>query len=258
MALSGRVALVTGASRGIGRAIALRLAREGAAVAVSYRTNRTPAEAVAGEIRAAGGRALAIETDVGELGAAAALVQAVERELGPLGILVNNAAIIHRGDLEAFDPVAFEQMWRVNVAGLAALTREAARGMKQRRWGRVINLASIAAHGTSLAGTSFYAATKAAVITLTRRFAMELGPYGITVNAIAPGFILTDMVAAEQTPKELERLLAAMAERAMVRRIGQPEDIAHVAAFLASEESGFLTAQTITVDGGRTDYIGRA
>jgi len=182
----------------------------------------------------------------------------VERELGGLDILVNNAAIIHRGDLDSFDPGLFEEMWRVNVAGPASLTREAARLMKQRRWGRIINLASIAAHGTALAGTSFYAATKAAVIALTRRFAMELGPHGITVNAIAPGFILTDMVAAERTPEELERLLDDMARRAMMRRIGQPEDVAHVVAFLASEESGFLTAQTITVDGGRMDYIGRA
>lgn len=258
MALNGRVALVTGASRGIGRAIALRLGRDGAAVAVNYRTNRALAEGVAGEIRAAGGRALAVGADVGELGAAAGLVQAVERELGGLDILVNNAAIIHRGDLEAFDPEALEEMWRVNVAGLAALTREAAHLMKLRRWGRIINLTSIAAHGTSLPGTTFYAATKAAVIALTRRFAMELGPYGITVNAIAPGFILTDMVATERTPEEVEALVARMAERAMVRRIGRPEDIAAVAAFLAGEESGFLTAQTITVDGGRMDYIGRS
>lgn len=258
MPLSGRTALVTGASRGIGRAIALRLARDGAAVAVNYRQSRALAEAVASEILAAGGRALALPGDVGDPGAAPELVQAVERELGGLDILVNNAAIIHRGDLDSFDPGLFEEMWRVNVAGPASLTREAARLMKQRRWGRIINLASIAAHGTALAGTSFYAATKAAVIALTRRFAMELGPHGITVNAIAPGFILTDMVAAERTPEELERLLDDMARRAMMRRIGQPEDVAHVVAFLASEESGFLTAQTITVDGGRMDYIGRA
>lgn len=258
MALHSRVALVTGASRGIGRAIAARLAREGAAVVVNYRSSRTQAEAVVGEIQAAGGSALAIQADVGEPGAAAALVEEVERRLGALDILVNNAAIIHRGDLEALDPAALEQMWRVNVTGLAALSREAARLMKPRRWGRIINLASIAAHGTALPGTTFYAATKAAVIALTRRFAMELGPYGITVNAIAPGFILTDMVAAERTPEELQALLARMAERAMVRRIGRPEDIAAVAAFLAGEESGFLTAQTITVDGGRMDYIGHS
>jgi 3-oxoacyl-[acyl-carrier protein] reductase len=258
MALNGRVALVTGASRGIGRAIALRLARDGAAVALNYRSSRAQAEAAVEEIRAAGGRALAVKADVGEPGAAAELVEAVERELGAPDILVNNAAIIHRGDLEALDPAALEAMWRVNVAGLSALTRQAARRMKQRRWGRIINLTSIAAHGTSLPGTTFYAATKAAVITLTRRFAMELGPHGITVNAIAPGFILTDMVAEERTPEEVEALKASMAERAMVRRIGRPEDIAAVAAFLAGEESGFLTAQTITVDGGRMDYIGRS
>jgi 3-oxoacyl-[acyl-carrier protein] reductase len=103
--------------------------------------------------------------------------------------------------------------------------------------------------------TTFYAATKAAVVTLTRRFAMELGPYGITVNAIAPGFILTDMVAAERSAEERQATLERVAALTMVRRPGRPEDIAHVAAFLASEESSFLTAQTLTVDGGRMDYI---
>jgi 3-oxoacyl-[acyl-carrier protein] reductase len=255
MSLEGRAALVTGASRGIGRAIALRLAAAGAAVAVNYRHSQSEAESVVERVRASGGRAVALQADVGDVQAASALPTRAAGIFGTLDILVNNAAIIHRGDLDEFDPDTMEEMWRVNVAGLAALTRAAAEIMRPRRWGRIINVASIAAHGTSMPRTTFYAATKAAVVTLTRRFAMELGPYGITVNAIAPGFILTDMVAAERSAEERQATLERVAALTMVRRPGRPEDIAHVAAFLASEESSFLTAQTLTVDGGRMDYI---
>jgi 3-oxoacyl-[acyl-carrier protein] reductase len=179
----------------------------------------------------------------------------LENALGPPDILVNNAGLLIRGDLDTMNQTEFERMRRVNVDGLVAVTRAVAPGMKRRGWGRIVNLSSIAAHGTALAGTTFYAATKAAVITLTRRFAFELGPFGITVNAVAPGFILTDMVSAGRSPEEAERMKREMAERAMMRRIGTPEDIAHAVAFLVSEESGFLTAQVLTVDGGRMDYL---
>jgi 3-oxoacyl-[acyl-carrier protein] reductase len=131
------------------------------------------------------------------------------------------------------------------------VTRAVVDGMKARRFGRIVNLASVAALGTAMAGTTFYAATKAAVVVLTRRFALELGPHGITVNAIAPGFVLTDMAAAGRTEADF----AAIAARAMVRRIGQPDDIAHAVEFLVSPEAGFVTAQVLTVDGGRMDYI---
>jgi NAD(P)-dependent dehydrogenase (short-subunit alcohol dehydrogenase family) len=128
--------------------------------------------------------------------------------------------------------------------------------MQARGFGRIVNLTSIAAHGTAMAGTTFYAATKAAVAVLTRRFAMELGPHGITVNAVAPGFIETEMVAQGRTPAEIASLAVQLAAKAMVRRIGKPEDIAHAVAFLVSPESGFITGQVFTVDGGRMDYIG--
>jgi 3-oxoacyl-[acyl-carrier protein] reductase len=124
--------------------------------------------------------------------------------------------------------------------------------MKARRFGRIVNLKSVAALGTAMAGTTFYAATKAAVVVLTRRFALELGPHGVTVNAVAPGFILTDMAAAGRTEADF----AAIAARTMVRRIGQPDDIARAVEFLALPEAGFVTAQVLTVDGGRMDYIG--
>jgi 3-oxoacyl-[acyl-carrier protein] reductase len=148
-----------------------------------------------------------------------------------------------------------EAMRRTNVDGLVHATRAAVDGMKLRGFGRIVNLTSIAAHGTALSGTTFYAATKAAVITLTRRFAMELGPYGIIVNAVAPGFILTDMALGGRSVAESQSTIDAIAARAMVRRAGLPEDIANAVAFLVSPDSGFVTAQTLTVDGGRMDYI---
>ena len=124
--------------------------------------------------------------------------------------------------------------------------------------GRIVNLTSIAGHGTGMAGTTFYAATKAAVSVLTRRFAMELGPHGITVNAVAPGFIVTEMVTEGRTPEEVQAQCERIAAKAMVQRVGKPEDIAAAVAFLAAPESGFITAQVLTVDGGRMDYIGHS
>jgi NAD(P)-dependent dehydrogenase (short-subunit alcohol dehydrogenase family) len=148
-----------------------------------------------------------------------------------------------------------EPLRRTNVDGVVHVTRAVAPGMKRKRYGRIVNLTSIAAHGTCFVGTTFYAATKAAVSVLTRRFALDLGPYGITVNAVAPGFIVTEMATAGRSPEEFEALLREIAAKAMVRRVGRPEDIAHAVAFLVSPESGFLTGQVLTVDGGRMDYI---
>lgn len=244
-----RVALVTGSSRGIGRAIALRLAREGCAVAIHYRERRQEAEQAADAIRQAGGVAAVVGADLAAPDECAALVAEACRALGPVDILVNNAGVLKRGDLFDFDFAQMEPMRSVNVDGLVRVTRAAAAVMQPRGWGRILNLTSIAAIGTSMAGTTFYAATKAAVIALTRRFALDLGPSGITVNAIAPGFILTEMAAGSGMNFD------AVAQKAMMRRIGKPEDIAAAAAFLTSEDAGFITAQVLTVDGGRTDFI---
>ena len=138
--------------------------------------------------------------------------------LGAVDILVNNAGVSYRGDLGDADDAQIEEMRRINVDGLVAVTRALVDGMKARGFGRIVNVASIAALGTAMAGTTFYAATKAAVVVLTRRFALELGPHGITVNAIAPGFVLTDMAAAGRTEADF----AAIAARTMVRRMAGP------------------------------------
>ena len=246
---------MTGASRGIGRATALRLAMDGIAVAVNYRENEEAATETADLILRSGGRAIAVRGDVGDPACGPQMVEEVASRLGPVTILVNNAGVLKRGDLGDFDFAQMEPMRRINVDGLVHITRAVLPGMQAAGYGRIVNLASIAAFGTAMAGTTFYAATKAAVIVLTKRFAMELGPQGITVNAVAPGFIATDMVFSGRSQEEGEALLRTMASKAMVRRVGTPEDIAGVVAFLAGERAGFITGQVMAVDGGRMDYL---
>ncbi len=256
MSFSGQTALVTGASRGLGRAIARCLAREGAAVCVNYLVRASEAEAVVDDIRGAGGHAIVVCADIGDPEQVQHMVDRVARELGPVSILVNNAGVAFRATLENFDQADMERMRRTNVDGLVHATRAVVPAMKERRYGRIVNITSIASHGTTLPGNAFYAATKSAVSILTRRFAMELGPHGITVNAVAPGFILTDMVKGGRAEHEYRELVQSISERSMVGRVGEPEDIARAVVFLAAPESGFITAQVLTVDGGRMDYIG--
>lgn len=254
--MRNRVVLVTGGSRGIGRAIALSCGALGARVAVNYRSNAEAASQVVHEIESSGGAATAVQADVGDPGQIPAMVNSVEKQFGSIDILINNAAILQPGDLDDFDSAAMDNMRRVNVDGLVNLTRAVVPGMKQRRFGRIVNLTSIAALGTTFPGNTFYAATKAAVITLTRRFALQLGEFGITVNAVAPGFVLTDMAGQGLTEERKSAFVEKIAKLSMMRRVGRPEDIARAVVFLAAEDAGFITAQVITVDGGRMDFIG--
>jgi 3-oxoacyl-[acyl-carrier protein] reductase len=191
-----QVALVTGGIRGIGRATARLLAQRGAAVCVNYAAHADAAEKLVGEIVSDGGRAISALGDVAEPSVVEAMVARTERELGPVTILVNNAGVSWRGTLDTYDPDQVTRMRQVNVEGLIHATRAVIGGMRVRRYGRIVNISSIAAIGTALPGNAFYAATKAEVAILTKRFAMELGPHNITVNAVAPGFVRTERRAS--------------------------------------------------------------
>jgi 3-oxoacyl-[acyl-carrier protein] reductase len=250
--LADRVALVTGGSRGIGRAIALAFAREGAAVVVNYATRRDDAGRVVDEIGKSGGHAIAIGADVSREPEVRAMVDEARRRVGPIAVLVNNAGISARATLQSMTDAMLDEVIGVNVKGVVYCTRAAVPGMIERRHGRIVNITSIAGLGTSLPSTTPYAATKAAVIALTKRFALELGPHGITVNAISPGFIATEMTETSSTSYD------AAAQKAVLGRVGRPEDIAAAALFLASEESSFITAQALSVDGGRMDFLSRS
>jgi 3-oxoacyl-[acyl-carrier protein] reductase len=253
-----QVALVTGGARGIGRATARLLAQRGAAVCVNYAAHADAAEQLVGEIASAGGRAISALGDVANPSAVEALVARIERELGPVTILVNNAGVSWRGTVDTYDPEQVTHMRRVNVEGLIHATRAVIGDMRARRYGRIVNMSSIAAIGTTLPGNAFYAATKAEVAILTKRFAMELGPHNITVNAVAPGFVRTDMTQRGRGAGDWQGTEESFAGKAMMGRIGEPEDIANAVAFLVSPASGWITAQILTVDGGRMDYIGHA
>jgi NAD(P)-dependent dehydrogenase (short-subunit alcohol dehydrogenase family) len=162
------------------------------------------------------------------------------------------------GHLDTYDPEQVTRMRQVNVEGLIHATRSVIGGMRARRYGRIVNISSIAAIGTALPGNAFYAATKAEVVILTKRFAMELGPHNITVNAVAPGFVRTDMTQRGRGADNWQGTEEAFAAKAMMGRIGEPEDSATAVAFLASPEAGWIIAQVLAVDGGRMDYIGHA
>jgi 3-oxoacyl-[acyl-carrier protein] reductase len=253
-----QVAVVTGGARGLGRATARLLAQRGAAICVNYAERADAALALVSELNAAGARAIAVQADVAQASAVEAMVTRAQAELGPVTILVNNAGASWQGTLDSYDPQQFARLRAVNVDGLIHATRAVMAGMRERRYGRIVNVTSVAAIGTALGGNAFYAATKAEAAILTRRFALELGPHGITVNAVAPGFVRTDMTQRGRGASDWPRTEAYFAERAMMGRIGEPEDIANAVAFLASPESGWITAQVLTVDGGRMDYIGHA
>jgi len=252
--LDGKVALVTGASRGIGRATALAFARQGAAVVVNYSKAHEQAQRLVDDIQKAGAQAVAIRADVASRTEVRAMVEGTLARWGRIDVLVNNAGILHRGNILTLAEENLDEMIAVNLKGMIHCAQAVAPHMMKRRYGKIVNISSIAALGTTMADTTPYAAVKASIVALTKRFALELGPHGINVNAICPGFIRTDMTSVG-TPQELDARVLSMAGRAMLGRVGAPEDVAAAALFLASDEASFITAQVLTVDGGRMDFL---
>jgi 3-oxoacyl-[acyl-carrier protein] reductase len=238
--LSGRTALVTGSTRGIGRAIAEALAGAGARVAVVGRDQARAAETAA----AIGGGAQGFAADVGDPASITALVESVEKAFGQIDILVNNAGLTRDNILFRIKDEDWDTVLDANLRGAFLAIRATSRGMIKRRWGRIINIASIVGI-TGNKGQANYAASKAGLIGLTKSVAKELGSRNVLVNAVAPGFIETDMTAA-MTPEAR----AALSGQIPLERLGSPADIAGVVTFLASDSAAYITGQTLVVDGG--------
>ena len=236
--LTGKIALVTGASRGIGRAIALALASAGADVAVNYRASTGKAEAVAAAIQSAGRRSIALQADVAQAGAVRVLVDRTRASLGPVDILVNNAGIIRPQPIEDITERDWDDLMTVNLKSCFLVTQAVLPAMRARRWGRIVNLSSVAAQIGGVVGPH-YAASKAGILGMTRFYARRLAAEGITVNAIAPALIDTEMVSSNPD---------ATADLIPVGRFGEADEVARVAVMLAA--NAYITGQTINVNGG--------
>lgn len=242
--LDGKIAVVTGASRGIGKAIAKKLAALGATVIINYNGSAEKAEAVRQEILTAGGRAEAIQCDVSDFAACEAFFKDVISRFGRIDILINNAGITKDGLLLRMSEEDFSKVLDVNLKGAFNCIRFSARQMMKQRYGRIVNMASVVGIAGN-AGQVNYAASKAGVIGLTKSAAKELASRGITINAIAPGMIETDMTKALT-----DKVKDEMAKQIPLRRFGQAEDVAEAAAFLVSDSAAYITGQVLHVDGG--------
>ena len=244
MLLDGKTALVTGASRGIGLAIAIRLASEGAAVAINYAGNVKAAEEVKAVIEAAGGRAMLVQADVADSTAVDAMIKAVIEAFGQIDILVNNAGITRDGLLMRMKEEDWDAVINTNLKGIFHCTKAVSKLMMKKRYGRIVNMASVVGL-IGNAGQSNYAAAKAGVIGFSKSMARELASRGITVNMVAPGFIDTDMTAVLP-----DKVREAMVADIPLGKIGTPENVADAVVFLVSDQASYITGQTINVDGG--------
>lgn len=251
--LAGKVALVTGGARGIGRATALAFALEGAEVVLNYLRRDDAANEVIERIGEAEGKATSIRADVTNSAEVARMLEEVDREFGKVDILVNNAGVWQPGRGVDLNQPLLDDLWSVNLKGSLNCAQAVAPLMIREGYGRIINIASVAGLGMATPDNTPYALTKAALIALTKRLALELGPT-VTVNAVCPGLILTEMMEGEQAHNTTAEIVA----HTILGRAGTPGDVANAIVFLASEEASFVTAQALTVDGGRTDFMSRS
>jgi 3-oxoacyl-[acyl-carrier protein] reductase len=242
----GRVAIVTGGSRGIGRAIAVRIAQEGANVAISYRSNDAAAEETAERVREAGAECDLFKGDVSSPGDVEALFKGVSDALGRVDILVNNAGITRDNLMMRMKEDEFDEVLQTNLKGTYLCTRAALRPMVRTRWGRIVNVSSVVGL-VGNAGQANYAASKAGIIGFTKSVAREVAQRGITVNAVAPGYVETELTGS--LPDEVKDQIKAQVP---MGRFGEAEEVAEVVAFLAGEGAAYVTGQTIAVDGGMT------
>ena len=242
--LEGKVALVTGASRGLGRAIAIKLAELGASVAINYTSSGGHAASLAKQIKETGGVAMLLKANVSDAEAVKVMTRKIVSSWGKIDILVNNAGITRDNLLARMRDDAWDEVLNVNLRGPYLCTKFALRSMMEQNWGRIINIASLAGIVGNM-GQANYSASKGGLIAFTKSVAREVGPLNITVNAIAPGFIVTGMT--DKLPEERKKDILA---RIPLQRFGQPEDVTDLVAFLAGERAGYITAQVIAVDGG--------
>ncbi|MFP3356907.1 3-oxoacyl-[acyl-carrier-protein] reductase [Planococcus citreus] len=242
--LTGKTAIVTGASRGIGAAIARRFAEEGANIVVNYSGSQDKAEAVVAEIEQAGGKAIAVKANVADADAVKVMADTAMKEFGSIDILVNNAGITRDNLMMRMKEDEWDDVINTNLKGVFLCTKAVTRQMMKQRAGRIVNIASIVGVMGN-AGQANYVAAKAGVIGLTKTTARELASRGITANAVAPGFITTDM-----TEKLGDDVQSSMLAQIPLARFGAPEDVANAALFLASDEASYVTGQTLHLDGG--------